>query len=75
MPGSMDKMGVHLGILTSLTTYVARHTFASTLKSKEVPASVIKEMMGHANEQTTEIYLKAFGNDVLSVASEHLNIE
>lgn len=31
--------------------------------------------MGHANEQTTEIYLKAIGNDVLSVASEHLNIE
>ncbi|TSA31496.1 MAG: site-specific integrase [Porphyromonadaceae bacterium] len=72
---SLDKMGIHLGISTPLTTYVARHTFASTLKSKEVPASVIKEMMGHANEQTTEIYRKAFGNDVLSVASEHLNIE
>lgn len=34
-----------------------------------------KEMMGHANEATTEIYLKEFSNDVLSVASEHLNIE
>jgi len=45
------------------------------LKSKDVPASVIKEMMGHSNEETTEIYLKEFSNDVLSLASEQLNIE
>jgi len=72
---AVTDMGKELKILTPLTTYVARHTFAITLKSKDVPASVIKEMMGHANEATTEIYLKEFSNDVLSVASEHLNIE
>ena len=72
---TLAQIGLELKISTPLTTYVARHTFASTLKSKEVPASVIKEMMGHANEQTTEIYLKEFSNDVLSVASEHLRID
>ena len=72
---ALGDIGEDLGISTPLTTYVARHTFASTLKSKNIPASVIKEMMGHANEETTEIYLKEFSNDVLSVASENLNIE
>lgn len=72
---ALGDIGEDLGISTPLTTYVARHTFASTLKNKDVPASVIKEMMGHANEETTEIYLKEFSNDVLSVASENLNIE
>lgn len=72
---SLGDIGKELEISTPLTTYVARHTFASTLKSKEIPASVIKEMMGHASEETTEIYLKEFSNDVLSIASEHLNIE
>lgn len=72
---SLEEIRVKVGISTHLTTYVARHTFATTLKNKDVSASVIKEMMGHANEQTTERYLKEFSNDVLSIASELLKIE
>ncbi|MBT3243776.1 MAG: tyrosine-type recombinase/integrase [Bacteroidetes bacterium] len=72
---SLSDIGSKLEISTPLTTYVARHTFASTLKSKDVSASVIKKMMGHTSEETTEIYLKEFANDVLSVASERLNTE
>lgn len=44
------------------------------MKSQNVPAAA-KEMMGHESEVTTEIYMKNFGNDVLSKYSNFLDIE
>lgn len=72
---TLSNIGEELEISTPLTSYVARHTFASTMKSRNAPASAIKEMMGHENEETTEIYLKEFSNDVLSQYSDLLDIE
>lgn len=40
-----------------LTMYVARHSWASIAKSKNIPLSIISEGMGHDNEETTRIYL------------------
>jgi integrase/recombinase XerD len=56
-----------LGI-PSLTFYVARHTFATTLKRRGVDVSVISESMGHDNVGTTTAYLKRFENEVLDAA-------
>jgi site-specific recombinase XerD len=55
-----------------LTTYVARHSFATVLKQQGVPISQISEMMGHDSETTTRIYLKAFEDEVLDSASRAL---
>jgi hypothetical protein len=38
-------------------------------------SAIIKEMMGHAKEETTEIYLKGFENKILDDASELLNLK
>lgn len=40
-----------------LTMYVARHSWASAAKIRNVPLSVISEGMGHDSEKTTQIYL------------------
>ena len=40
-----------------LTSYVARHSWASIAKSKNIPVSTICEAMGHDSERTTRIYL------------------
>ena len=40
-----------------LTMYVARHSWGSAAKAKNVPLSVISEGMGHDSEATTQIYL------------------
>ena len=40
-----------------LTTYAARHSWASIARSKNVATSVISEGLGHDSEKTTEIYL------------------
>jgi site-specific recombinase XerD len=54
-----------VGITVPLTSYVARHTFATTLKRKGVDVSVISELMGHESVNTTRAYLARFGSEVL----------
>jgi hypothetical protein len=38
-------------------------------------SAIIKEMMGHTKEETTEIYLKGFEDEILDDASEMLNLK
>ena len=61
-----------MGIDVPLTSYVARHTFATTLKRKGVDIAVISESMGHESVNTTRAYLKRFGSEVLDAADQLL---
>lgn len=56
----------------TLTTYVARHTFANVMKRSGISNSIIKETMGHDSEKTTQIYLDSFENHVLDDATKAL---
>lgn len=60
------------GITTELTTYVARHSFATILKRQGINTSIISEMMGHDTEKTTQVYLDDFENTVLDEVSKGL---
>lgn len=40
-----------------LTSYVARHSWATAARNRNVPLSVISAGMGHNSERTTQIYL------------------
>lgn len=40
-----------------LTSYVARHSWASIARSNNIPVATISEAMGHDSEATTRIYL------------------
>lgn len=53
----LKKIGIQLGLQIPLTTYVARHGWASIAQSKHIPIATISEAMGHDSEQTTRIYL------------------
>jgi len=66
---SLKEIGSQLGIEEKLTTYVARHSFATVLKREGISIAVISELMGHDSEQTTRIYLQGFGDDLLDEAS------
>ncbi len=59
-----NKINTHLRLISGilnlerpLTMYVARHSWASVAKSKNIPISVISDGMGHDSEKTTRIYL------------------
>jgi len=49
----------------NITTYVSRHSWATLNKQLGVPASIIKEGLGHKTEAQTETYLKSFENNVV----------
>lgn len=60
------------GIETNLTTYVARHTFATAMKRSGVSTSIISEMMGHESETITQVYLDSFENEQIYEAAKNL---
>lgn len=65
----LQEMGKMADIPFDITTYVARHTFATVLKRTGVAVSKISEMMGHENESITQAYLAEFENEQLYEAS------
>ena len=58
-----------IGLSVPLTTYVARHSWASIAKSKNVPVSTISEALGHDSEKTTQIYLSSLDTSVVDNAN------
>ena len=55
----LRKFGAKIGIKGKLTLYVARHSWATTARGKNIPISVISEALGHHSETTTQIYLNS----------------
>lgn len=53
-----------------LTMYVARHSWASAAKARNIPLSVISEGMGHDSEATTQIYLASLETSVVDKANK-----
>ncbi len=56
----------------TLSTYVARHGWASIAKSRNVPLAVISEAMGHDSESTTRIYLATLDSTPVDEANRQV---
>ena len=65
----LKKVAEKVGILSPLTMYCARHSWASAAKAKGIPLSVISEGMGHDSEATTQIYLASLETSVVDKAN------
>lgn len=65
----LKTIGAITGIQIPLTMYVARHSWASAAKNKNVPISVISEGMGHDSETTTQIYLASLDTAMVDNAN------
>ena len=68
----LKVVGKELGIPINLTTYVARHSFATVLKREGVSTSIICESLGHSSEKITQIYLDSFENSQIDEAMSNL---
>lgn len=55
-----------------LSMYVARHSWASIAKSKNIPISIISEGMGHDSETTTQIYLASLDSSIIDKANHRI---
>jgi integrase len=62
---SLKEIGTICGIKSSISSYVARHSYATNAKRLGVPTSIISEALGHTAEKTTQIYLDSFENGIV----------
>lgn len=56
----------------SITSYFARHSWATIAKRKNVPITLISEGLGHSEIKTTQIYLDSFDDDALDSANSNI---
>lgn len=68
----LKSLSAMLGQDVSLSSYTARHTWATSARNSKVPLSVISAGMGHTSEQTTRIYLDSLENSVIDKANRGL---
>jgi integrase/recombinase XerD len=59
----IGRIAEAVGIEQHVTTYTARHSFATVLKRSNAPISFISEALGHKDMRTTENYLDSFNDD------------
>jgi len=55
-----------------ITFYFARHTFANVLKTSGRSVEMIKELLGHEDIKTTQIYLGSFDDATKDAAFDDL---
>lgn len=66
----LKKLAVLCSIDKSLSTHVARHTWATMARRQNIPLSVISEGLGHSSEKTTSIYLACIEHTIVDRAGD-----
>ena len=69
---ALKEIGADIGLKFPLTTYVARHSYATVLKRSGVNIAIISESLGHSDLSTTQIYLDSFENSQIDEAMKNL---
>jgi site-specific recombinase XerD len=59
----IGKIVKEVAINKHVTTYFARHSFATILKRTGISIEVISEFLGHGSLKTTVSYLDSFDDD------------
>lgn len=61
-----------VGINKKVTTYTARHSYSTVLKTKGASIEYIAESLGHTDTKTTQNYLDSFDNSTKQIWTEKL---
>ena len=65
-------LGKLMGMEGKLSSYTARHTWATTAYHCEIHPGIISEAMGHSSITVTETYLKPFHNKKIDEANKKI---
>ena len=68
----LRNLSFQAGISSTLTTYVARHTWASVALHMNIPVATISEGMGHNSYKTTQIYLESIDVATINEANKKI---
>lgn len=69
---TLKELGEKVGIGMPLSSYVARHTWATLAYQSSENMSVISKALGHTNLKTTQIYVKDIGNNKQNATNKKL---
>lgn len=69
---ALKKIGKRIGLKMPLTTYVARHTWASVARDMNISLAVISEGMGHHSLKTTQVYLNSIDTSRINEANKKI---
>lgn len=69
---NLKKIGEKTGLKMPLTTYIARHTWASIAIDVGVPIPIISEGIGHNSIKTTQVYLNSIDVSKINKANEKI---
>lgn len=67
---NLKKIGEMAGLHIPLTTYVARHSWASTMRDMGNDITVVGKGLGHSDIKTTQIYLSTIDNSTVMKANK-----
>ena len=68
----LKKLSKLLQADTHLSSYVSRHTWATTARNCDIPLSVISAGLGHRSQATTQIYLASLEDSVIDEANRKI---
>jgi len=68
----LASLSSKLNLPAPLTSYVARHSWATIARSSGIPVSVISEGLGHSSEKITYTYLAALDPSVINAANRRI---
>ncbi len=68
----LKKLGIMTGSGRPLTSYVARHTWASLAYRENIDIKLISEALGHTSVRTTQIYISSDNRNKLFAANKRL---
>ena len=69
---ALKRIGERIGLNIPLTTYVARHSWASIARNMNISLSVISEGMGHQSYRTTQVYLDSIDTSRINEANRSI---
>ena len=69
---ALKKIGEMAELKMPLTTYVARHTWASVARDMNIPIAIISEGMGHNSIKTTQVYLNSIDISRVNEANKRI---
>lgn len=69
---NLKKIGRMAGLRIPLTTYVARHTWATTMRDMGYDLSIVSTGLGHDSLKTTQIYLSSIDTTTVMKANKKM---
>lgn len=69
---NLRKIGEMVELTFPLSSYFARHSWATVARDAHIPISVISSGLGHTSERTTQIYLAQLSNEIIDSANRQV---